>query len=91
MAFEKEHEYKGFTANYWMIDAIELSKSYNKTTTVLKLYKDKAERDKDIFSFIRSVYITIPEYLLDVKSVYEKVKLMGIEDLGNFFSDAKDV
>jgi len=101
MALQKTYNYKGFDAEYWMIDGISDCKTANTANVTFRLYKDKATREADPHGYIYSMNITVPAYQQTVDALYEAAKsaetALDVWTEGDdpervlFFADAEDV
>ena len=73
MAYQKTFIQNWFESNYWMIGNIASNKIDNITIASMRLYKDKAQRDSDIHSYVLSTEIIINWYITDVQEIYTTI------------------
>lgn len=96
MGLEKEINYKGFSANYWVITSKSWNKIGNKTNVTLNCFKDKATRELGLInsvgrskSYCLSGDLTIAECYTQIKAGnFSNIKLNDSEK--DFFKDAID-
>lgn len=73
MALVKKTQFKGFDAEYFNIINLSWNKFAKQTVISIALYKDKATRDLDGYSFVREFSVTFAGRL-SVEECYAKLK-----------------